>query len=123
MIGSDLKKSLGLDNFPYVYIQKILSIAQPTFIITVDSRRPKIYLSISRVKKSRSTLVQKIKRKGIDYVIPQDFRLTPPVLIDSTNPLVNTGTLIIRRDIGADYWLNTKMFESELNLTFEILDV
>jgi hypothetical protein len=123
MTGLELKTALGLDKFKFAYIQKILGAPQMIFVITVDSRRPNIYLSINRVRKSTATTIQKAKRYGRHAYLMMNYRMTPPILIDHTNPIINTGTLVIRRDIGAEYYLNKKMFEDVENNNIEVIDI
>lgn len=111
MTGTELKSSLGLNKFQFCYIQKILNTSIPTFVVTMDSRRPFAYLSVARVKKSKTTTIQKARRYGKHAYLMLDYKMTPPVLLDNTNPIINSGTIIIKRDIGAEYYLNRSMFE------------
>ena len=123
MTGELLKTALNLDAFRFVYIQKVLSIPMMVFVITFDSRRPLFYLPISRIRKTKVTTLSKIKKKGIENFKADDYRYTPPVLIERSNPIINSSTLIIRRDIGAEYWLNTKIYENKkYNVNCEIID-
>jgi hypothetical protein len=124
MTGKALKTALGLDKIRYVYIQKIMGIPLLAFVVTVDSRFPEVYLPIARVKNSKVTTISKVKTAGFENFIMQNYFFTPPVIIEDTNPIMNSGTLVIRRDIGAEYLLNKKMFEDVKNkLKFEVIEI
>jgi hypothetical protein len=41
-----------------------------------------------------------------------NYSFTSPAIIEYTEPTVNATTLIIKRDIGAEYLLNKKMYEN-----------
>lgn len=123
MTGIELKKALGLSKFPYVYIQKIMGISIPTFVVTIDSRRPFVYLSINRVRKTKTTTIQRVNKISQYNLQMKNYYLTPPVLIDSTNPTVNSNTLVIRRDIGAEYWLHQDLIEQIENKNFEVINL
>lgn len=115
MTGTELKNSLGLSKLPFVFIQKILGISQPIFVITLDSRRPQAYLSPARVKQTNVVTIQKVIGLGNNFLMGK-YAMTPPMLIEDTNPIINSGTTVIRRDVGAEYFLNQQMFESENNI-------
>jgi hypothetical protein len=119
MTGKLLKTALHLDNLPFVYIQKVLAIPMLVFVVTFDSRRPLIYLPITKVRKTKVTTLSKIKKKGVENFISKEYRYTPPILIEHSNPIVNSSTLIVRRDIGAEYILHTQMYE---NLNCEVVN-
>ena len=124
MNGTDLKKALGLSKFTYVYIQKLMGAPIVIFVVTLDSRFPSVYLPINRVRKSNVASIQKVQSVGIFSTSMQDYQFTPPVMIENTSPTINSGTLIIRRDIGAEYLLNAKMFESiENKNNFEVIEI
>jgi hypothetical protein len=122
MTGSQLKTALGLDNFKYVYVQKILSVPMLIFVVTMDSRFPHIFIPLNRIKKSNVVTVEKVAAANCFGIKMQDYSFTPPILIEDTNPIINSGTLIIRRDIGAEYLLNKKMFENIEN-KFEVIEI
>ena len=55
--GRQLKSDLGLDQFKYAYIQKIIDLAMDVYIITVDSRFPNVYFGLSKLKKVYNTSI------------------------------------------------------------------
>ena len=119
MTGELLKTALHLDNLPFVYIQKVLAIPMLVFVVTFDSRRPLIYLPRTKVNKTKVTTLSKIKKQGFENFIAKEYRYTPPILIEHSNPIINSNTLIVRRDIGAEYILHTQMYE---NLNCEVVN-
>jgi hypothetical protein len=112
MTGTQLKHSLNLEKLFYVYIQKVMGIPMNVFVLTFDSRFPNVYLPLARVKKSNATTIQKVSSANSTFANMTNYSFTPPVIIEYTEPLVNTGTLIIKRDIGAEYLLNKKLYEN-----------
>ena len=117
-IGSTLKKSLGLNKFPYVMVQKVIDVPINILVVTVDSRRPTVYLSPFRVKSSDSSRLLKVKHYGMAY-LAKDYKLTPPLLIERISPFVGLGTLFIFRDLSGEYLKNPKMYESESYLVLD----
>src|SRR5512147_1075844 len=49
--GEQLKFDLGLQNYPYVMIQKVIAAPIPMFLVSYDSRRPSVYISPSKLRK------------------------------------------------------------------------
>ena len=66
MTGQALKTALGLEKFEWCYIQKIIGISLPVFVVTIDSRRPSIFLSITRVRQTNVTTLQKAIHTGVN---------------------------------------------------------
>lgn len=111
-IGITLKKSLGLGKFPYVMCQKVMDVPMNIFLITVDSRRPTVYLSPYRVKSADSSKLLRVKPYGLAY-LAKSYKLTPPMQLERVSPMVGMGTLFIVRDLAGEYIHNTKMFEEK----------
>jgi len=109
--GALLKKNLGLNNFKYIWVQKVINNAQPIFIITIDSRYPNNYLSPSKVKKVHSTKIKVVKKAG-DVVVDKDFKLSPPLELEFAHISLTSNSIIIFRDIAGEYFRDEKMFES-----------
>lgn len=105
--GTHIKKDLGLENYPYVYIQKILNGSIPIFIVTFDSRRPNIYLSPIKVRKIDTSQVKKIKKYGKQFIF-KDYKMTLPILIEDSNIIVSSGNMFIIRDIAGEYYKGSK---------------
>ena len=109
--GQLLKKSLGLEKIRYVWIQKVLNMSYPIYIITYNSRRPGQYLSPVHVKKMQSSSVGKIKRHGITF-INKKVKTTPPILIDHSLITLQTGYIFVMRDYAGEYLRDDSLFES-----------
>jgi hypothetical protein len=107
--GERLRRDLGLDNFPYVMIQKILDVPVHIYLITVDSRRPTIYLSPFRVRSADSSQIKKVKQNGMAFQM-RNFKTTPPMPIERSNPLISTDTIIVFRDLSGEYLIDTKRY-------------
>jgi hypothetical protein len=107
--GERLKRDLGLANFPYVMIQKVLDVPIPIYIITIDSRRPTIYLSPFKVRSADSSKIKKVKQSGFSFQM-KTFKATSPMPIERSNPLVSTDTIIIFRDLAGEYLIDIKKY-------------
>lgn len=107
--GQKLQKDLGLGNFRYVTIQKVLSIPMSVYVLTFDSRYPNKYIPYARVKKARFTWISKIARKGMGYD-NNEVKLTPPLQIKSSSIRPTTGSLFVFRDLAGYYLQNKKIF-------------
>ncbi len=107
---NNLKNALGLNKFNFVWIQKVMGISIPIFLVTIDSRYPKIYLSMNSVKKSKTAIINTIKKSVFSLNI-KEIKLTPPVLINNTSFNIGSNTLVIVRDVAGDYFHNSKIFE------------
>jgi len=107
--GMQLKHNLGLDKFNYVMLQKVLDISIHMYIITVDSRRPTVYLSPFRVKSEDFSKVKRIKKRGNEFLM-KDFKTSIPIQIEKTSPIVGTNTVIIFRDLAGAYLLNANVY-------------
>lgn len=110
--GSQLKTDLGLGKFPYVMLQKIIDVPMNIFLITVDSRRPTLYLSPFRVKSADSTQMMRVRQYGLAF-LAKDFKMTPPMPIERTNPIVGLSSVYIIRDLAGSYLMDTKLYESK----------
>lgn len=110
--GSQLKFELGLGKFPYVMLQKVIDVPMNVFVITVDSRRPTLYLSPFRVRSADSTRLMRVKQYGLAY-LAKDFKMTPPMPIERTSPLVGLSSIYIVRDLAGNYIMDHKLYESK----------
>jgi hypothetical protein len=107
--GQILQSDLGLERFQRVFIQKVLGIAVPIYVITYNSKYPNVVLSAARVKKLKFAWVGKAKRKGVHtYVKP--IKLTPPLYLDSAMIRMTSGSIVFLRDLAGDYLRNPRMF-------------
>ena len=117
--GENLKIELGLSKFPYVMIEKIIDFPYQFFIITLDSRRPSVYLSYSKIKKIQSTSLDKFSVGGEHYNFKK-FKKTPPLEIENFNGSISSRGLVFIRDIAGEYFMNDKMYESKNNKFIEV---
>jgi hypothetical protein len=105
--GEQIKFDLGLENYKYVMIQKVIGIGIPIYIISYDSRRPTIYLTIQRLARVDTSNLYKIKKHGSQF-LANKFRLTPAMSIEKTHPDMNSS-LVICRDLAGEYLKSRKM--------------
>jgi hypothetical protein len=108
--GEQLQADLGLTKFNNnVFVQKIMGVALPIYVITYNSRYPTVALSATRVKKLKFTWFGRSKRKGIHtYVKP--VKLTPPLYLKSAMVTMTSGSIVVMRDLAGFYLENPKMF-------------
>jgi hypothetical protein len=108
--GQVLMSDLGLEKFGNnVFIQKVLGVGLPIYVITYNSRYPRVGLTATRVKKLKFTWIGKSKRKGIHtYIKP--MKLTPPLCLQSAMVTMTSGSLVVQRDIAGEYLRNPKVF-------------
>jgi len=103
--GDQVKRALGLENFPYVMIQKIIDVGMHIYVIHVDSRRPSIYLSPFRIKSSDVSQVRRIKHNGLSILMKKP-KMTIPMPIERVSMHISGGTIIILNDLGGQSMLN-----------------
>lgn len=109
--GQLLKDNLGLSNIKYVWVQKILNMSYPIYILSYDSRFPGKYLSPVQVKQAEFTKIGKIKRHGISF-IQKKVKMTPPIRIEDSLINLQTGYIFILRDFAGEYLRNYSLFEA-----------
>ncbi len=121
--GRQLQIDLGLKNFgDNAFIQKVINSALPIYIITYNSRYPKVHLSALRVKKIKSTWMGKIKRNGV-HVHLKNIKLTPPLILNSSLIHMVTGSIVIMRDIAGEYLRQPRVFECvEINNKLKLVE-
>ena len=110
--GKYLKISLGLSEFQFVVIRKILNISMPIYLVFYDSRRPNVFLSQYKIKHLRSLILQKTKRSGFEFIM-KDFKLSPPLSIEDCRIPMITGMMIIKMDIAGEYFRNDSIHITE----------
>jgi hypothetical protein len=107
--GQQLKIDLGLKKFRHVMIQKVMSISQPVYVVTYNSRYPNVQLPAARVKKLKFTWVAKTKRSGLHTRI-KPVKLTPPLRIETAMVRMSSNSIVIFRDMAGEFLRNRKMF-------------
>lgn len=109
--GEELKSQLGLDKFQNIYIQKVINSSLPVYIITVDSRRPTLHLTNSKLKSVQSTYLRRYLDRGGSVTL-NDFKLSPSFDLESYTGIIPSRSIIIFRDLGGEYRRNP-MFYNE----------
>lgn len=97
MTNKELKLSLNLESFTYIYIQKILGIVVPIYIITINSRYPNKFIPF---KKLTNSLVSQMYTMNILKL--EKVKMSPPVLLDNFEGNIYENSQIVLRDIGAE---------------------
>lgn len=108
--GKGLKAWLGISKFNQSYIQRVINSPINIFIITVDSKYPERFITYSRLKNSKVNDMVKVKanwkEKGFD-----DLRLTPPILLEEFKDIIPANSLLIRRDLCGEYYMNDELYD------------
>jgi hypothetical protein len=111
--GQTLQKDLGLSKLGNnVYIQKVIGIALPIYIVTFNSRYSTTLIGSTRVKNIKSTWLGKVKIKGVHLYL-KHIKLTPPLQLNSSMTYMVSGSLIIMRDIAGELFRNPKVVECQ----------
>jgi hypothetical protein len=93
----ELKLSLNLERFTYIYIQKVLGIIMPIYIITINSRYPSKFIAYRRLNSSMVSQAYSMNLLNLEKV-----KLTPPVLLSNFQGTIYENSYIVVRDIGAE---------------------
>ena len=105
--GFTIKTALGLEDFKYIWIEKVINSPIDIFILTIDSRHPNVFLSMSRVKKTKGTVLRNLQ-PSLDN---KAFKTTPPIELEDSVYSLKSNSLFIIRDIAGDYWRDPTMFD------------
>lgn len=100
--GKQLKNLLGLEDYKFVWVRKVLNVSIPIFIIIYNSRFPNLYLPTQKVMKLKAFGIHKTK-KIINQEL-QGFILSLPVLLDNYKKKILSGSIIIYNDIAGEYF-------------------
>jgi len=117
--GEKLKQDLGLEKFEYVIIQKVIDFPIPFFIVTVDSRRPSVFISYQKVKNLKSSFIKKMKFNGKKFNFFK-YKLTPPLNIEEFTGIFSSEGIILVRDIAGEYFMNIELYESKMKVKYLI---
>ena len=112
--GEKLINEMGLKQFEFIWFQRVISLSIDVFVITLDSRLPSTYFSMSKLKKLDSFKLYKGGQKGIGVNL-STFKLTPPVFLEDFNGDIGKRAVIIFNDIAGNYYMDRKMYESDGN--------
>ncbi len=110
--GEKLKHELGLGKFKYVLIQRALGISLPIFVISFDSRFPKVLLSISKIRNLKFTWLGRLK-SSFDYddVQKNKLKFTPPLRIETADVLPRSNAVVLLQDLAGEHYRQPRMFE------------
>lgn len=93
----ELRLSLNLERFSYVYVQKVLGIVMPIYIITINSRYPNKFIPYKRLNSSMVSQTYTMNLLKLEKV-----KLSPPVLLSNFQGKIYENSYIVLRDIGAE---------------------
>ena len=117
--GEALKKSLGLQKFTYITIQKVINAAIPIFVLTMDSRHPTVYISYSKILKIKSMTIQKILAfhpntltSDADFKVKK-VKMTPPMDLESFDRIIPQRSIIFCRDLSGEWYKNRSLYENK----------
>jgi len=100
--GKQLKRLLGLDDFNYVWVRKILNVSIPIYIIVYNSRFPDLYLPIKKILTLKAFSMYRTK-KIVGQEL-QKFIISLPTLLENYNKKILSGSIIISYDIAGEYF-------------------
>ena len=103
MTTKELILSLNLERYTYIYIQKILAVIVPIYIITINSRYPSKFIPYKRLN---SSLVSQFY--SMNLLKLEKVKLSPPVLIYDFKSTIYENSHIVVRDIGAEDLLSKR---------------
>jgi len=110
--GENLKNYLKLNKFKFIWIQKVINSSVPIYIIYVDSRRPSVYLSITKIKKIRSFVIKRvkgsIKNNAFKLLKP---KLSIPLPLEDFNSYIPSNSFILLVDFAGEYFINMFFYE------------
>jgi hypothetical protein len=107
--GNELKELLGVEKFHYVWIQKVINLSVPIFIITCSSRFSNFWYSRVRLRNMKSMFVKRLKVKGGGFFL-DDFKTTIPILIEEYHNTIPKNSLIVFRDLAGEYYRVKRMY-------------
>lgn len=102
--GVVLKRDLGLENFDYVYIQRIMGISPSIYVISYDSRYIHRYIPRNKLMDLQSSKFTRLKTIHKDEFEFSALKLSPPFDLDQINPHVNTASVFVLRDLAGVYF-------------------
>lgn len=115
MTGNMLKAQLGLQNIKYVYIQRLMQSGTPTYVLSLDSRFKRGYLSVIRVLKAPSQQILRIKKVS-GGITKKKAKLTMPIRLDVLQDfMVPNNSVFIIRDFAGDYLRDKTLYEEVRN--------
>jgi hypothetical protein len=111
--GQKLLNAFKLNKFKYVWIQRIIDLSVNVWIITVDSRRPNSYLSMSKLRRLDSMIIKRAK-KSSNLILLRQPKFSVPIPLEYFNGRIQSGAVLIRRDIAGEYFMNKDYYTESL---------
>jgi hypothetical protein len=112
--GQKLIKAFKLQKFKYIWIQRVIDSSLPIWIISVDSRRPTVYFSMSKLRHLDSTIIRRLKKRGPNSVLLKKPNLSIPIPLQHFDNKFSSNVIIIRRDIGGEYFMNKDYYTESI---------
>lgn len=116
MDGQTLKSQLGLTNFDYVYIQKVLGLSYKIYIISINSRYPSKFIPYKILKNSQVADIFLAKSNSIGG----NLRLTPPIELDMFRGKIQNNSIIFIRDVSGEQFIDKGMYENKVQNVYDI---
>jgi len=113
--GEKIKAQLGLPQSTQVVIQRIIDYPTLVYIVSYNSRRPTVMPTTSMCRRLKGTYFRRVSKGGLGSIKMKNYKLTPAININYSDPTLSENTLFIIRDFGGDYILRMKEAK-ELNL-------
>lgn len=104
--GSAIKSALGLDSFKYIFIQKIINFPQDFYILTLDSRHPEVFISMTIAKNYKGTTIRNLSNN----LQNKEFKTTPPIELVGSSYQISSSAVFMVRDIAGEYYRNSRQF-------------
>ena len=107
--GKQLKKILGLEDYDYVWIRKIINLPISVYIVVYNSRFPNLYLPLNKVRNLKAFHIfrtNKIVNQELD-----DFIMSMPYELERYNKRISSKSIILSYDIAGEYYANKEVSE------------
>lgn len=113
---NNIKKELGLSGLKYIYFQKLLGgFSTPIYLITFNTRYPKMFLSVVKVLQQKALSLEKIKKMGVSTLLRKKWRLTPPRRLETITKVDDLSkALIIMNDMAGENYHDPKAFNESM---------
>jgi hypothetical protein len=107
--SKELIYTLNLQDYPNTYIQKVVSGAIPTFVVTYNSRYPYKLISAKKLKNTPVSTIYRSSEK-----IASRLKLTPPVLLYNFSSTIPLNSIVFVRDIGGEGLLTPRNLDPSM---------
>lgn len=104
--GIALKRDLGLIDYKYVWLQKVINHSTNVFIITYNSRFPTLYISRRDLETAKTARIFKARKHGSEYEL-ENYRITPGILIEEYVSRLPSNSMLIVRDLTGERFIES----------------